>query len=68
MVKKNFSMDVPRYMLELKDETFTEFAFKIYPLAYLDGGIAHLPVIDLYSIMTHPSYRSGAAGAHTSRS
>lgn len=49
-----FSMDVPRYMLELKDETFIEFAFKTHPLAYLDGGIARLPVTDLYNIMRQP--------------
>jgi hypothetical protein len=49
-----FSMDVPKYMLELKDETFIEFAFKTHPLAYLDGGIAHLPLTDLYSIMRQP--------------
>lgn len=50
-----FSMGVPRYTLELKDETFIEFAFKTHPLAYLDGGIAHLPVTDLYKIMRQPN-------------
>ncbi|HDR9033479.1 TPA: hypothetical protein QDB07_000929 [Burkholderia vietnamiensis] len=50
----DFSMDVPRYQLELDDETFKKFAFKTHPLAYLDGGIAYLPPIDLYNIMRQP--------------
>jgi len=50
-----FSMDVPQYQLELDDGTFKDFAFKTHPLAYLDGGIAHLPLTDLYNITRQPN-------------
>ena len=50
-----FSMDVPQYQLELDDGTFKDFAFKTHPLAYLDGGIAYLPLSDLYNITRQPN-------------
>lgn len=50
-----FSMRVARYALELNDKIFIEFAFKTHPLAYLDGGIARLPAVDLYNIMRQPN-------------
>jgi hypothetical protein len=50
----SFSMDVPQYQLELDDETFKDFAFNTHPLAYLDGGLAHLPPMDLLEITAQP--------------
>jgi hypothetical protein len=50
----SFSIDVEQFQLELNDETFKKFAFKTHPLAYLDGGIAHLPPADLTLIMIQP--------------
>jgi hypothetical protein len=50
----SFEMKVPRYHLELNGKRFKEFAFKTHPLAYLDGGIAYLPLTDLYNILRQP--------------
>ncbi len=50
----NFSMDVPQYQLELDNQTFKDFAFNTHPLAYLDGGLAHLPPMDLIEITAQP--------------
>jgi len=53
----NGSIDFPvqRYMLELDDNTFKSFAFKTHPLAYLDGGLADLPILDLVKISAQPN-------------
>ena len=59
----NFSMDVPQYQLELDDDTFKDFAFKTHPLAYLDGGIAHLPPADLYNIARQPNLQEWGSWA-----
>jgi hypothetical protein len=58
----DFSMDVPQYQLELDDETFKDFAFKTHPLAYLDGGIAYLPPLDLYNVMRQPRLQEWTCG------
>jgi hypothetical protein len=58
-----FSMDVPQYQLELDEGTFKEFAFKTHPLAYLDGGIAHLPLTDLCRITRQPSLQEWGSWA-----
>lgn len=50
----SFTMDVQQYQLELDGGIFKKFAFKTHPLAYLDGGIAHLPPSDLLKIMHQP--------------
>ncbi|GLU31525.1 hypothetical protein WKR88_19030 [Trinickia caryophylli] len=50
----DFQMIVQQYQLELNEEKFKDFAFKTHPLAYLDGGIAHLPPEDLFNIMRQP--------------
>jgi hypothetical protein len=52
--KKEFQMTVPQYGLELDDETFTTFAFNTHPLAYLDAGLADLPLWDLLEIAGQP--------------
>lgn len=49
------SMLVQRYGLELDDDTFKSFAFKTHPLAYLDGGLADLPISDLMKITAQPN-------------
>ncbi|RQH08478.1 hypothetical protein [Paraburkholderia dinghuensis] len=53
----SFQMTVPRYELELNDDTFKTFAFKTHPLAYLDAGLADLPDWnwDLVRIMGQPN-------------
>jgi len=51
----NVSMIVPKYKLELDDDVFKSFAFKTHPLAYLDGGLADLPIADLMRIMAQPN-------------
>ena len=51
----NFKMMVPQYALELDDDTFKSFAFKMHPLAYLDGGLADLPISDLMRIASQPN-------------
>jgi hypothetical protein len=56
----NFKMTVPRYALELDDDTFKAFAFKTHPLAYLDGGLADLPVEDLAKITAQPNIQEWA--------
>jgi len=48
-------MEVKRYQLELDSETFTTFAFKTHPLAYLDAGLGDLPISDLEKIGTQPN-------------
>jgi hypothetical protein len=50
----SLSMGITQYQLELDDKTFKDFAFKTHPLAYLDGGIARLPLIDLGYITIQP--------------
>jgi hypothetical protein len=51
----SFTMTVPQYELELGDNTFKSFAFKTHPLAYLDGGLADLPISDLMKIAAQPN-------------
>lgn len=51
----SFNMIVRRYGLELDDDTFMSFAFKTHPLAYLDGGLADLPISDLMRITAQPN-------------
>lgn len=58
----SFSMAVRRYELELDDDTFKAFAFKTHPLAYLDGGLADLPVWDLAKITAQPNIQEWGDG------
>jgi hypothetical protein len=51
----SFSMPVRQYELELGDEVFQSFAFKTHPLAYLDAGLADLPISDLIRIASQPN-------------
>jgi hypothetical protein len=51
----SFSMTVSQCQLELGDDTFKSFAFKTHPLAYLDGGLADLPISDLMMIASQPN-------------
>ena len=61
----SFSMSVQKHELELNDETFQRFAFKTHPLAYLDGGIAHLPAMDLIKIAGQPNLQEwGSFGTY----
>jgi hypothetical protein len=63
--KKNgeFSMRVKQYQLELDSKTFTTFAFNTHPLAYLDGGLADLPLSDLLKIGGQPNVEEWADGS-----
>jgi len=54
------TMSVPKYELELDDDTFKTFAFKTHPLAYLDGGLAELPIWDLARIAMEPNIQEWA--------
>jgi hypothetical protein len=54
------TMSVPKYELELDDDKFKTFAFKTHPLAYLDGGLAELPVWDLGRIGMQPNIQEWA--------
>jgi hypothetical protein len=56
----SLAMKVPRYDLELDDDVFTTFAFRTHPLAYLDGGLAELPVWDLAQIAMQPNIQEWA--------
>jgi hypothetical protein len=58
----SFKMEVGRYQLELEDNTFTTFAFKTHPLAYLDGGLAYLPSWDLAKILMQPNIQEWGDG------
>jgi hypothetical protein len=58
----SFTMAVPQYELELDDETFKTFAFNTHPLAYLDGGLADLPVGDLAKIVMQPNLEEWGDG------
>ncbi|WP_175232062.1 hypothetical protein, partial [Paraburkholderia humisilvae] len=61
----DFSMDVSRYKLELDHDAFKHFAFRTHPLAYLDGGIAHLPPTDLIRITMQPRLQEwGSLGTY----
>lgn len=51
----SLGMTVPQYTLELDDDTFKAFAFKTHPMAYLDGGLADLPISDLMKITAQPN-------------
>ena len=50
-----FKMMVQKYALELDGDTFKSFAFKTHPMAYLDGGLADLPISDLMKIAAQPN-------------
>lgn len=58
------SMQVERYELELENngDTFKTFAFVTHPLAYLDGGLAGLPVADLTKIGMRPNLQEWGDG------
>lgn len=58
----SFSMAVQQYALELDEDTFKAFAFKTHPLAYLDGGLADLPVVDLAKITMQPNIQEWGDG------
>jgi hypothetical protein len=55
-------LTVPQYRLELNDETFQTFAFKTHPLAYLDAGLAELPLCDLGRIAIQPNMEEWGDG------
>ncbi|HVW52926.1 MAG TPA: hypothetical protein VHC91_21440 [Trinickia sp.] len=50
-----FSMAIARFELEVGDNSFQSFAFKTHPLAYLDAGLADLPISDLVRIASQPN-------------
>ncbi|GAB3627138.1 hypothetical protein PTE30175_04983 [Pandoraea terrae] len=58
----SFRMTVAQFELELEDETFTEFAFKTHPMAYLDAGLGDLSVSDLKKIGQQPNVQEWADG------
>jgi len=57
-------MTVPQFELEVENngETFKTFAFKTHPLAYLNGGLANLPVRDLVKIGMRPNLQEWGDG------
>ncbi|MGT0245095.1 hypothetical protein ACJ51O_14555 [Burkholderia pyrrocinia] len=60
----DLSMQVEQYELEVDQggETFKTFAFVTHPLAYLDGGLAGLPVEDLVKIGMRPNMQEWGDG------
>ncbi|MFC7627845.1 hypothetical protein ACFQVB_08770 [Paraburkholderia humisilvae] len=59
----SFSMpEVKQYQLELNDKTFQDFAFNTHPIAYLDAGLADLPMPDLCRIGGQPSIQEWGHG------
>ncbi|WP_042263633.1 hypothetical protein [Paraburkholderia heleia] len=64
-IEGNGSFSIPevkRYQLELKDKIFKDFAFNTHPLAYLDAGLANLPMSDLFKIGGQPSVEEWGDG------
>ncbi|HDR8859947.1 TPA: hypothetical protein QDA74_003362 [Burkholderia territorii] len=55
-------MKWPQFELEMNTEKFKEFAFKTHPMAYLDGGLADLPIMDLVRIGTRPNIQEWGDG------
>ncbi|WP_175941204.1 hypothetical protein [Burkholderia pyrrocinia] len=55
-------MTWPQFELEMNNEKFKEFAFKTHPMAYLDGGLADLPVTDLVKIGMRPNIQEWGEG------
>lgn len=52
---KGMKMRVPKGQLEINNQTFKTFAFNTHVPAYLDGGLADLPVVDLALIGGQPN-------------
>lgn len=52
---RSVQMTVPQYELEVDKTTFKTFAFNTHVPAYLDGGLADLPISDLLRIGTQPN-------------
>ena len=48
-------MTVTQFQLELNNDTFKQFAFNTHVPAYLDAGLADLPVSDLMMIAEQPN-------------
>jgi hypothetical protein len=49
------SMTVNQFQLELNNDTFKQFAFNTHVPAYLDAGLADLPISDLMMIAEQPN-------------
>lgn len=54
------TISAPQYELEIGDNTFKSFAFKTHPIAYLDGGLADLPLSDLAKVAAQPNIQEWA--------
>lgn len=52
---RSVQMEVTRYELEIDPVTFKTFAFNTHVPAYLDAGLADLPITDLMRIGTQPN-------------
>lgn len=52
---KGMKMRVPRGQLEINNAVFKTFAFNTHVPAYLDGGLANLPISDLMLIGGQPN-------------
>ncbi|PRY64233.1 hypothetical protein B0H98_106145 [Vreelandella songnenensis] len=52
---RSMQMNVPRHELEIDSVTFKTFAFNTHVPAYLDAGLADLPITDLMRIGTQPN-------------
>ena len=56
-------MTVTQFQLELNNDTFKQFAFNTHVPAYLDAGLADLPVSDLMMIAEQPNINEWADSA-----
>lgn len=52
---RSVEMTVPKLELEIDNTTFKSFAFKTHVPAYLDAGLADLPIPDLFRIGGQPN-------------
>ncbi|HRL20566.1 MAG TPA: hypothetical protein PLG97_02185 [Alcaligenes sp.] len=52
---RTVNMTVPQYELEVTPQTFKSFAFQTHVPAYLDAGLADLPLSDLLKIGGQPN-------------
>ncbi|MDO1517289.1 MULTISPECIES: hypothetical protein [unclassified Neisseria] len=58
--KKIPPMKVDIQQLELQNDTFKQFAFRTHVPAYLDGGIADVPIADLMRVFGQPNVEEWA--------
>lgn len=60
---RNVNLNIPQRQLELNNASFKNFAFDTHVPAYLDAGLADLPVSDLVKIGGQPNIEEWTDGA-----